>query len=194
MKGELMLRILEALEGTVHTAGFLFDAFTSSYGESYRKLRRGPPLYARRSGRAADEARIRHNYQAFLFSLKRDGLINAAPSRGRIPRLTQKGFERLARLRGRWKRRLPAPRYEESGIPESTIVVFDVPEGERRKRNWLRVALKRLQFKMIQKSVWFGATKLPSDFLEDMRRCGVWSYVEIFSITKRGTLRRRTPR
>lgn len=192
MKGELTLHILESLEGVAHTAAFLFDVFTSGYGESYRKLRRGPPLNSSRSRWRTDEARIRHNYQVFLSSLKRDGLIDAASSRSRVHRLTSKGFERLARLRERWKHRLPVSRYRESGVSESTIVVFDVPEGERKKRSWLRAVLKRLQFKMIQKSVWFGVSKLPSDFLEDMRRCGVWPYVEIFSITKRGTLRRRT--
>ena len=183
--------MLEAIEGAARTAAFLFDAFTSDYGTSYRKLRYGPPLVSRQRSASAEAARVRHNYQAFLSGLKRDGFIDAASPRGEMFRITRGGKGQLARLRERWRRRLPVARYEPEEAAESTIIVFDIPERARKKRDWLRVALKQLQFQMLQKSVWFGKKQLPRTFLEDLRACQLLPHVEIFSITKRGTLRRR---
>lgn len=34
------------------------------------------------------------------------------------------------------------------------LVIFDIPETERRKRQWFRLLLRELKFKQVQKSVW----------------------------------------
>ena len=69
------------------------------------------------------------------------------------------------------------------------IVSFDVPEKEKRKRGWLRSTLKNLGFRMLQKSVWIGKVKIPEAYLEDLKRLRLLSYIEIFAISKRGTIR-----
>jgi len=70
------------------------------------------------------------------------------------------------------------------------IVVFDIPEIQKRKRNWLRAALKNLDFKMVQKSVWFGRVKIPKEFLDHLCEMKLIDYVEIFEISKTGSLER----
>ena len=69
------------------------------------------------------------------------------------------------------------------------IFAFDVPEKEKRKRGWLRTVLRRLDFTMIQKSVWVGKSKIPQEFLEDIYRFKMVDFVEIFEVSKTGSLR-----
>ncbi|MBM4388891.1 MAG: CRISPR-associated endonuclease Cas2 [Deltaproteobacteria bacterium] len=67
-------------------------------------------------------------------------------------------------------------------------MAFDVPERERRKRTWLREVLRNLGFECVQKSVWIGKVKVPRQFLRDVRRYHLAEFIEVFQITKRGTL------
>ena len=46
------------------------------------------------------------------------------------------------------------------------IVIFDIPEIRKNKRNWLRGDLMALGFMQLQKSVWFGPAPLPKKFIE----------------------------
>lgn len=73
--------------------------------------------------------------------------------------------------------------------PTFIIVAFDIPEREKRKRNWLRQSLCRMGLSMVQKSVWIGRVKLPEDFIESLRHLKLADCVEIFEITKTGTLK-----
>ena len=69
---------------------------------------------------------------------------------------------------------------------------IDIPESERKKRAWLRSALKNLNFKMIQQSVWIGKVRIPEEFLRDLRNMHLTEYVEIFEISKAGSLQQIT--
>jgi len=42
---------------------------------------------------------------------------------------------------------------------------------------------------MIQKSVWVGKIALPEEFLRDLHRLQLISYVEIFEVTRAGSLK-----
>ena len=68
------------------------------------------------------------------------------------------------------------------------LVIFDIPEKERRKRNILRVELVTYDFKMLQKSVWIGATPLPEDFIHKLDKLNLKNKVHIFSVQEYGTL------
>ena len=70
-----------------------------------------------------------------------------------------------------------------------TIVVFDIPEKERSKRAWIREVLKNLDLKMIQKSVWVGKVKIPKQFIDDLDKFNMVDFVEIFEISKAGSLK-----
>ena len=58
------------------------------------------------------------------------------------PRLTEKGLRKVKP-------------YQPQKLKGSTLmVIFDIPENERHKRQRLRTLLKELSFRQIQKSVW----------------------------------------
>ncbi len=60
------------------------------------------------------------------------------------------------------------------------LVIFDIPERERSKRDWLRSQLKLFGFKQIQKSVWFGPRNLPKDFFAYLKELGIKEYIKMF--------------
>ncbi|MBI5742583.1 MAG: hypothetical protein HZA25_01965 [Candidatus Niyogibacteria bacterium] len=84
---------------------------------------------------------------------------------------------------------MPEAKYGELKKGNYAIVTFDVPERERRKREWLRCVLKNLKFRPVQQSVWLGRTKIPIDFLDDLKDLNMTDYVEIFEVSRQGTLR-----
>jgi len=84
---------------------------------------------------------------------------------------------------------IPRKNYETGKGKELNIVIFDIPETQRRKRNWLRESLVQLGFSKLQQSVWMGKNKLPKEFLQDLETFQILKYVEIFSINKTGTIK-----
>ena len=79
--------------------------------------------------------------------------------------------------------------YAKESSKEPIIFVFDIPEKERRKRDWIRASLSNLGFRMVQKSVWVGSVKLPKMFLSDLSEQNIVPYVEILSVNKSGTIK-----
>jgi len=96
---------------------------------------------------------------------------------------------RIVAIRERQKSALREPSYSAAKNNNFVIIAFDVPEKEKRKRQWLRGVLKRLGFAMLQRSVWAGKVRIPKGFIDDLARLQMAEFVEIFEITKRGSLR-----
>lgn len=94
---------------------------------------------------------------------------------------TKKGKHRLTEIE--LFSYLSSPFEEKS--PDKTIISFDIPELERRKRNWLRNQIKIFNYKMLQQSVWMGPGPLPKVFLEKLIKLEIRKNVKIFSITKK---------
>ena len=69
------------------------------------------------------------------------------------------------------------------------LVIFDIPEYERKKRTAIRVELIGCNFRQLQKSVWVGYHPLPHDFIMLLDELGLKDRVHIFSVIKSGTLR-----
>lgn len=70
----------------------------------------------------------------------------------------------------------------------SRLVIFDIPERERKKRDAIRAELIACNFARLQKSVWMGTNPLPEDFItlvDDLRLKGK---LHIFSIREQGTI------
>lgn len=167
-------KILEMLhEGSEKTTA-LFEAVKSwqaregSWPKSYRESQR---------------------FYSLLYHLKKQGLIeNKKEGRGSVWRLKPAGVEKLRELKKRKVFSAAHITYREE--PDTLkIVAFDIPVEENRKRFWLLAVLKRLGFKMLQKSVWFGKKKIPEAFMRDLREREMVDYVQIFSISKTGSLR-----
>jgi len=200
MKGETTLKILETVGDLGMAISDVFGAILNSgYGASYNKLnyeisKRQSERSARRFN-AEEKRRARAKFNSIIYKLKRDNLIikdSKANGNNPILKLTLKGKSRLNLLKIRKTDALPALSYEKFTTDKFIIIIFDIPEKIRRKRNWLRSALRNLELKMIQKSVWVGKIKLPKTFLEDLKRLELIDFVEIFEITKTGSLKQIT--
>ena len=61
------------------------------------------------------------------------------------------------------------------------ILIFDIPEKERYKRNYLRMKLSELGFKQLQQSVWVTPYPLPESFSNFVKNLRVRPY--LYSIT-----------
>lgn len=185
--------ILDILQGGAETAVDLFETMMSSYPESYRRARRGmlgePVKEFEKSW--SEIYRQRKNFYSLLQKLKRDGLIESrAATRGRrsLWKTTNLGNKKHRLLKNESeKRKWLQERQKSSAV---IIVSYDIPESYRRERDWVRDILKFFHFAMIHKSVWVGTTVLPRQFLDELRRKGILEHIEIFEVSKRGTISR----
>lgn len=121
-------------------------------------------------------------FAAILSRLKYQGLVVRRGRRGLSSwSITQKG--------ARWLKK----NYEPARQPlakdgRARLVIFDIPERERKKRDALRFELLAYNFKQLQKSVWIGYNPLPNDFIELLDHLRLKNHVHIFGIKERGTL------
>ncbi len=67
---------------------------------------------------------------------------------------------------------------------KNLIVMFDVPEPYKAKREWLRFQLKKGNYQMIQKSVWVGPSPLPKEFLSYIKEIKMKNYMKTFKLAK----------
>jgi len=72
-----------------------------------------------------------------------------------------------------------------------TMVSYDVPERFREGRDRLREMLKLLDFEPVQKSVWFAPKKITPAFLAHLRELKLVDFVQIFEVSKTGSLKRK---
>lgn len=63
------------------------------------------------------------------------------------------------------------------------IVIFDVPESERRIRNFFRSFLKESGFKQLQKSVWFTKNDISDDVVQLVRSADAERWIRVISAT-----------
>ena len=123
----------------------------------------------------------------FLSKIKRDGLLEeAGDNTNKQFKITQKGKSKLLQL----KNNLPEKHYEKKIGGNVVIISFDIPERFRNKRNWFRDVIRNLGFEMIHQSVWLGKTKIPKELVENMGKLDILAYVQIFEISKSGTLKK----
>lgn len=124
-------------------------------------------------------------FWTLLSKLKKENLI-ARNQKGKIA-LTKKGEDYL---QSKNKELTRGRKYILENIPQEEIilVIFDIPEKEREKRDWLRFQLEQFDFKVLQKSVWWGMFGLPKEFIKDLKKYEILPYVHIFSVRKQGTI------
>lgn len=60
------------------------------------------------------------------------------------------------------------------------IIIFDIPEKQKRKRDWLRVELIAMGFEQMQKSVWFGPGPLPKEFVDRIKELELLEFTRFF--------------
>ncbi len=182
------MKVLKCIKGAAEETVDCAAAFLAAgYGASSRKL--DHELSKQRKARRNREEW--QKFYKFIYKLKKDGLIEKAKRQKPVLlRITAKGEKILGLLTKRKNATLPSFSYK-NDLPKNDkliLVIFDIPESERRKRSWLRSALKNMKFNLIQKSVWIGKVNIPKDFLFDLKKLNLIDFVEIFEISKTGSL------
>src|SRR3989304_8945056 len=187
MRGELMKKILNVLKDiTLSQVDLLEAIMASGYGASsgkinytYKKIREERYIS---EIEYAEFLETKKKIQQYLYNLKKDGLIVKIDNNK--VKISEKGKEKLASLDKIFDiKKLPK---EISNI--LIIVTFDIPEDQRSDRDWFRSILRFLDFKMVHKSVWLGKVKIPKQLILEMGKRGILDFVEIFEISKSGTL------
>ena len=200
MRGEIFFKLLKTIvEVGGDTKDIIEAMLIAGYGASFRRV--GEVRYRlslerqERKDKEEREMKVQQRIHSFLYHLKKEGFVRESEEENHKKlELTTAGRRKLDLLRSELDKKL------KSALPEVTlyekkrgdryiIIVFDIPEKERRKRAWLRSVLKNLGFAMLQKSVWLGKAKLPENFILDLKRLNLFEFIEILSITKSGTLR-----
>lgn len=180
--------IFEIIEKTLNSP--IFDVFLSNYSESYRKARfyaLNPNASKWKSKEEWKEdlfRRLRHNFYTRLSVLQKKGFIEKQKE-GKLKNwhLTLKGKEEFEKLKSKIGIIL-RKKYLIKKDDKLKIIIFDIPEKEKTKREWLRLNLISLGFTMLQKSVWMGKNKLPQEFFEDLGAIDILPYIYIFHISK----------
>lgn len=192
-KGELVPKILEILQAQAESTINLLDiAFSAGPGDLYRKGRRlmkyGPKRF---KTDWASEYRQQQSFYSILNKLKNQGFIEKKTDKskkGTIWEITRRGLEKLKLIKKAASFHKKIVGYKKESDNKLKIVIFDIPEKERDKRAWLRAVLVSLGFSMIQQSVWIGKNKIPEQLLHDLKKYEMLSYVQIFEISKKGTI------
>ncbi len=68
--------------------------------------------------------------------------------------------------------------------PKNLIVMYDIPHGLKKERDWFRRHLIRFGFIMIQKSIWVGPSPLPKDFLAYLKEIKIGDKFKTFKLAK----------
>lgn len=191
MKGSILLKVLETIKNfSAHNAD-LFEAFLKAgYGASMGKMDFEFNKLQKQRRKYEIEKEQKKKYYDLLYRLRKDNLIEEKiNSTQKFFILTEKGIKKLNKLKESiGDNKLSLLNYQKEIGDKSVIIIFDIPEKERKKRTWLRSVLQKIGMEMIQKSVWIGKVKIPKKFLEDLRELKLVDRVEIFEISKSGSL------
>lgn len=109
-----------------------------------------------------------------LWRLHKNGMIESKNGSWLLTKLGKS----LASRSNLLKRHLSYPVAPKS--KKKIIISFDIPESHRKYRNWLRIELAHLDFKIMQKSVWLGPAPLPKEFIEALKERELFSYLKFF--------------
>ena len=185
-RGENMKAILEELKDGALLTLELVDSVFGSYQRSYKSAL-GIEEYkpAKKKTWRDLEREEQQVFYTLLNKLKREGFVSKNQSKkGTLWRATEKGLKKLKILFG--NKRL---QYKVENEKKLKIITFDIPELLKKKRDWLREILRFLEFRLLHKSVWIGTSKIPEDFLLDLRDNGLLEHVHILEIGARGTVK-----
>lgn len=132
---------------------------------------------------------------SLIYRLQKMGLVkNESTDRKKaVWTTTDDGVTKILKLEEKLlrlfqKEKLPRTDYPILKSRHKIIVIFDIAETEKHKRDWLRQVLRRLGFRMLQKSVWVGESQLPRDLISDLEKLGILNSVKILSVFKEGNI------
>ena len=68
--------------------------------------------------------------------------------------------------------------------PKTLIIMYDIPQEEKKKRDWFRFQLKRFGYEMIQRSVWVGPAPLPKEFINYAKSLNLHQSIKTLRLAK----------
>lgn len=142
------------------------------YSEANLKMSFKPGLFFYDLENIAKQKRKKHSYakiRSAYYRAVKNGYITLESGQ---PQLTASGKSKLK----------PYSPQELEGA--SLMIVFDIPEYERQKRRRLRILLKALQFKQVQKSVWITKFDCQELLKLEIEEQGLSKYVLAFEAIK----------
>lgn len=71
-----------------------------------------------------------------------------------------------------------------TGATKNLLVLFDIPEKHKAKREWFRHHLHIYGYLMIQKSAWVGPSPLPKEFIEYLEHINLKNNIKTFKLAK----------
>ncbi len=146
----------------------------SDYSGGYKLIRQRIYGYPSEGKRSTPRKLSGDYLRVILFRLKQKRLVK---KKGAIWNITNAGRAYLVK-----NNFLPAhTRIPTKRNTKSLVIVFDIPEIYRKKRNWLRVELKSAGFTMLQQSVWFGPAPLSEELVVSFNRLKLLSYIKFFA-------------
>jgi len=76
--------------------------------------------------------------------------------------------------------------YDPSLLDKNTVlmVIFDIPEAQRPKRDRLRLVLKDLGFEQVQKSTWTSRLDYREHLKDEIKYSGLEEYVRVYEAKK----------
>ncbi|MCX8015960.1 MAG: helix-turn-helix transcriptional regulator [Patescibacteria group bacterium] len=184
----ITFKIFEILSDGAKTMDNLMFIFFNGYRRSYKQALKQRWQKYIESKKKEDLKKIKNNFYVLLNRLEKQGFIIKKKDK------TQKKNLWLLTPAGRKKAKMLIAQtnflfdYPHENDGKLRIIIFDIPEKERFKRNWLRAILTYLDFKMLQKSVWIGTNKIPERFIYDLKKFNVLPYVHIFEVSQSGTI------
>lgn len=182
-RGEFLLSVLESIAETALTVFDIADMLITTPYRSSSALGRVFVRVKQKSDKRYYTRQDMQRYYRILNHLQKQGFVARMKQDTRsLWKLTQTGRQKIKDIRHSPRR------YAVESDNETKIIIFDIPEKEKKQRNWLRAALQHIQFTILQKSVWIGTSAIPKEFLADLHERKLMSYIQIFAITKRGTL------
>ncbi len=151
----------------------------SGYSVGYKRMRQA--IYGTSNFNALKSGKISNNTLYLTLSrLKKLGLVEKKDKNWIITNKGKKySREKLSRSFPKHAKK------EKTDQKKKIVIVFDIPEKHRRKRDWLRVELMLLGFSPIQKSVWLGPAPLPKEFIENLNTMKILENLKFFKVKEK---------
>src|SRR3989344_4568961 len=180
---ETVLRGIESIEAGIEEYFYIFLDARGGYVHVQRERWK---RYEQRLKQKQLRAEQKY-FSSFLCKLRSEGLITKDGIEWKITKKVLKKMEAL-----RFFRKKQEIIRNSAILPpgKHLLVIFDIPEVHRKKRALLRWVLCDLGYELIQKSVWMGNRKISKEFLEAAQELDIAKYIEIFEVSKLGTLRK----
>jgi phenylacetic acid degradation operon negative regulatory protein len=110
-------------------------------------------------------------------TIKKLKQAKAIKENGQLFKITGNGLKRLPRAKEQLSYQLPY------WLGNWAMLIFDIPESQKKKRDQLRYRLKKYGFGMIQSSIWVVPRAIPSEIVGFVEKAGLSQQTNVFNFS-----------